>query len=219
MAKRLPTPQQKKVLDEIKRYWSTQGISPAISDLAEFLGVSSPAIHHHVVNLKKQGLLSFTAGVDRSFVPTPDKIAPNLTQVAVSRSSFFVRLVPVLGQVAAGVPILAQENVEGGLWVEWSGPQDVLFALRVRGDSMIKAGIFNNDLVVVRQQLTFHDGDIVVALIDREEATIKRLKRQDGLIGLFPENDAMTPLWFASERVVFQGVVVESRRHYKVYLD
>lgn len=219
MKKRSPSPQQVRVLDEIKRHWFSYGVPPSTAEIATLLGVSRQNIHHHVMNLKRQGFLSDTEDRERAFVPTPEKFDAHATTSAIPRTAFQVRLIPILGQVAAGVPILAQEKVEGGLWIEWSNLSDTLFALRVRGDSMIKVGIYHDDLVIIRQQLTASDGDIVLALVDQDEATIKRLKRRGGLIGLFPENDTMKPFWYPPQRVIFQGVVIESRRYYKVYKE
>jgi repressor LexA len=219
MKKKAPTPQQLRVFEEIKRYWFAHGSPPSTPELAHTLGTSRQNIHHHVLNLKKQGLISDSESSERAFIPARERSAPTMDPYSLRRTAFQVRFIPLIGQVAAGVPILAQEQIEGGLWIESSNLNDTLFALRVRGDSMIKAGIFDNDIVIIRQQFTASDGDIVLALIDRDEATIKRLKRKGDQIGLFPENDNMKPFWYNSDRVALQGIVVESRRYYSVYAD
>ena len=194
----LPSRQQA-VLEVIQAFWQEHGVAPSLADVARTLGVSRQTVHEHFRALQRKGLLDNLDGVARSWRPTTP--APEDT----SR-------VPVVGQVAAGLPIFAEENIEGWITVDDARPSDTLFALHVRGDSMIDAGILDGDLVVVRQQDTADDGDIVVALVDDESATVKKLQRQDGDVRLLAMNPAHPPLTVAGDRVRIQGRVIGVRR-------
>lgn len=121
--------------------------------------------------------------------------------------------VPIVGRVAAGEPVFAQENIEGWIVVDDMPAIAPLFALRVRGDSMTGAGILDGDLVVVRQQSDADDGDTVVALVDDEDATVKRIKRRGGMIHLVAMNPAFGPIVVSGDRVRVQGKVVGVRRN------
>jgi repressor LexA len=124
-------------------------------------------------------------------------------------------VLPVLGRIAAGLPIEAiADESEIDLTQFFMGPNR--FVLRVAGESMIEAGILNDDMVIVESRPTARDGDIVVALIDRDEATLKYFRRNvDGSITLTPANRSMTPMRFAAARVAIQGVVVGQMRQYR----
>lgn len=119
---------------------------------------------------------------------------------------------PILGHVAAGVPIFADQNIEG--WIAASRLTrrgEVLFALRVKGDSMVNAGIFDGSLVIIQSQDTARDNDIVLALIDGADATIKRIKQEKRTVLLIPENDDLQPMRYPAHRVQIQGRVIETR--------
>jgi repressor LexA len=219
MLQQAMTPQQRKVFDSLKHYWAMYDTSPSSKALAEMLGVTPQRVHHHLKTLQRKGLIEVQQGETRSWRPVLKEADAASKRLIAFKPMLHMRCVPVLGQVAAGIPDLAVERAEGGVWVDWPHPQDVLFALRVRGDSMIKAGILSGDIVIIRQQLTFRDGDIVLALIDQEEATLKRLKRNIEKVGLFPENDTLQPRWYAPDRISLQGKVVESRRLYSFTED
>lgn len=193
------TEKQRAILDAIQDYWREFGVPPSLADLAAAIGISRATAHEHVLALKRKGFIDHIEGAGRTWRPLsgPDPSA---------------RRIPVVGRVAAGVPILAQENIEGWITVDDVRGNDVLFALRVQGDSMIEAGILDGDLVVVRQQETAENRDIVVALIDDQDATVKRFIRGKKVVWLEPANHALVPHDYAPERVRLQGKVVGVRR-------
>ena len=164
------------ILNYVNQFIQENGYSPSVREIGAAVGLRSTAsVSYHIQALQDKGLLQSPAakGRKRSIV----------TGVRPGQ-------IPVVGVVTAGVPILAVENQEGTLC--WDGDPGC-FALRVRGDSMINAGILNGDKVVVRPQQTADDGQIVVAMIG-DEATVKRLRRRNGQIWLMPENDNYEPI-------------------------
>ena len=157
-----------------------QGYPPSVREIGEAVGLKSPStVHFHLKHLEEAGVIEKGAGKGRAIT---------LTEPPVPEDR-----VPVVGNVAAGSPILAQECIEEYLTFDTGGRQDEYFALRVRGESMLNAGILPGDLVVVRRQQTANQGEIVVAMIE-DEATVKRFSRQNGHIWLLPENDAYSPI-------------------------
>ncbi|MCA9627428.1 MAG: transcriptional repressor LexA [Myxococcales bacterium] len=196
---REPTDKQREVLAAIEQYWQEFGHAPSLADLAGALGVSRATVHEHIGALKRKGYLANVDGVGRSWRST-------------LRDSSTSRRIPIVGGVAAGAPILAQENIEGWLSVDGTSEHDTLFALRVRGDSMTDAGILDGDLVIVRQQEAAKDGDIVVALVDDQDATIKKLKRTGSMVHLVAMNPAYDPIVIEPDRIRIQGRVVGLRR-------
>jgi len=164
------------ILEFVNQFVRDNGFAPSIREIGEAVGLSSTAsVSYHLQQLQAQGLLHApnTKGRKRSVV-----------------SSLRPGQIPVVGVVTAGMPILAVENQEGTM--TWDGEPEC-FALRVRGDSMIGAGILSGDKVVVRPQQTADDGQIVVARIG-DEATVKRLSRKDGQVWLLPENPDYPPI-------------------------
>jgi len=196
---REPTDKQREVLAAIEQYWQEFGHAPSLADLAEALGVSRATIHEHIGALKRKGYLANVDGVGRSWRST-------------LRGSSTSRRIPIVGHVAAGAPILAQENIEGWLTIDGASEHDTVFALRVRGDSMVDAGILDGDLVIVRQQDTADDGDIVVALIDEQDATVKKLQRDNGQVRLVAMNPKYEPIVVPPDRLRIQGRIVGLRR-------
>ncbi|MBQ3096376.1 MAG: transcriptional repressor LexA [Clostridia bacterium] len=170
---------QQQILAFIEQFSAREGYPPSVREICAAVGLRSPStVHAHLRVLTERGLLNRgDAGKKRTLT---------LPGESVMR-------VPILGNVAAGVPILAEENIEGYLPMECSGASGEHFALHVRGDSMIDAGILNGDLIVVRRQETAENGEIVVALIG-DEATCKRLSRKDGRVWLLPENPEYSPI-------------------------
>ena len=165
-----------KIVDFVRQFSQENGYPPSIREIGEAVGLRSTAsVSYHLQQLQEKGLLQSPSGKGRK------------RATVVSQRAGFI---PVVGVVTAGLPILAVENQEGQL--PWDGDPEC-FALRVRGDSMIGAGILPGDKVVVRPQQTADDGQIVVALIG-DEATVKRLHRKNGQILLLPENDAYDPI-------------------------
>lgn len=195
----MPAPlskRQREVLEAIEAYWDKHGIAPSTGGLARELGISRTTVHEHFLALKSKGYLEHREGTARSWRP----VRGRLTRI------------PIVGRVAAGAPIFAHENIEGWIGIDAVPPGQRLFALRVQGDSMIGAGILDGDLVVVRQQQTADDGDIVVALVDGEDATVKKLRRDGTQLRLAPMNPNHDPLVVDPERVRIQGKVVSLRR-------
>ena len=163
------------IMDYVNEFIEKNGYAPSVREIGAAVGLRSTAsVSYHLQALQEAGLLqtSGAKGRKRALV----------TGVRPGQ-------IPVVGVVTAGMPILAVENQEGT--IPWKDPG--CFALRVRGDSMIGAGIFDGDKVVVRPQSTADDGQIVVARIE-DEATVKRLRRRNGEIWLLPENDAYPPI-------------------------
>jgi repressor LexA len=179
------TKRQQEIFDFIKRYGSEHGYPPTVRDIGKAIGLtSSSTVHAHLANLEKVGLLR------------RDPSKPRAIEVLVDKAKEVVAPtgLPVVGQVAAGQPVLAEENIEEYVPVpQIAGGGDGEFLLEVRGDSMIDAGILEGDHVVVRRQDTAGDGEIVVALVG-EEATVKRFFREDDHVRLQPENKSMQPI-------------------------
>ena len=171
---------QQKIYTYIASCIRNQGYPPSVREIGEAVGLkSSSTVHFHLKHLEEAGVIEKGAGKGRAITL---KAAPaNEDQV------------PILGDVAAGSPILAQECIEDYLTFDTGGRGDEYFALRVRGESMLNAGILPGDLVVVHRQPTAHNGEIVVAMIE-EEATVKRFFREKGQIWLLPENEAYSPI-------------------------
>ena len=173
------TKMQQKIYDYIVQAIQDQGYPPSVREIGEAVGLKSPStVHFHLKHLEELGVIGKQAGKGRALTLTE---APQENQV------------PIVGNVAAGSPILAQECIEDYLTFDTGGRDGEYFALRVRGESMINAGILPDDLVVVHQQPAANNGEIVVALLG-DEATVKRLKRQGREVWLLPENPAYQPI-------------------------
>jgi repressor LexA len=203
------TERQQQVLDYIRETVSSRGYPPSVREIGEAVGLNSPStVHSHLNSLVEAGALRRDPTKPRAIVVVDD-LAP-----ATPRSDRRVRDVPVLGRIAAGTPILAAEQVEEvmTLPIELVGDGPV-FLLEVKGDSMVDAGIREGDLVAVHSQSDARDGEIVAALIDGEEATVKRLRRKDGKVHLLSENPAYAPMVF-DEGVELIGKVVSVLRRY-----
>lgn len=171
---------QKKIYDYIVACVREQGYPPSVREIGEAVGLKSPStVHFHLKHLEEAGVIEKGAGKGRAITLTTPPVPEDR--------------VPVVGNVAAGSPILAEECIEDYLTFDTGGRNEEYFALRVRGESMLNAGILPGDLVVVRRQPTANNGEIVVALIE-DEATVKRLSLRNGQIWLMPENDAYTPI-------------------------
>ena len=176
------TPKQQQIYQFIRASTQANGYPPTLREIGQQVGVRSPStVKYHLDNLRTLGLLHWDGGKTRSITLPKDEMVPGPDQV------------PVLGNVAAGSPILAEQCIEEYLPYPTGGHPEEFFALRVRGESMLNAGILPGDLVVVRQQQTCNPGEIVVAMID-DEATVKRFSRKNGHVWLMPENDAYAPI-------------------------
>jgi len=179
------TERQQEVLEIIRRYLMKNGQSPTVREIARELRVRSTCtVHKHLAALEKKGFITKIKYGYRS-IELPGEYSPKQTKFTP---------VPLLGRVAAGQPLLAAENVDGFLPIPADMAQgEGLFALKVRGDSMRDAGIFDGDIIVAHQQSTADNGDIVVALLD-EEATVKRFFREPDHVRLEPENPEYAPI-------------------------
>jgi len=179
------TPRQRRILDFIRTTVHERGYPPTVREIGEAVGLtSSSSVHAQLSNLQRMGAL------------TRDPSKPRTIELSEPRPAAAVS-VPLVGRIAAGAPVLAEENVEEYLAVPagFAGAEEH-FALTVTGDSMVGAGILDGDTVVVRRQDVAADGDIVAALLPgpaEPEATVKRLRRHEGALTLVPENPSMEP--------------------------
>ena len=188
---------QQRVYDYIAESIAEHGYAPSVREVGEALGLKSPStVHFHIKHLQEMGLIEKSAGKGRAITlkkqPQEAPAAP-VQQVDESGELSSCRRVPIVGNVAAGSPILAQECVEDYLTFDTGSRSGEFFALRVRGESMLGVGILPDDLVVVRRQQTANNGEIVVALIG-DEATVKTFKKQNGEIWLLPANPDYQPI-------------------------
>ena len=183
------TDRQKQILDFILETVQGRGYPPSVREIGEAVGLSSPStVHSHLSALAAAGYLRRDASKPRAIEVMDTGDDGDLRRARV-------RDVPLVGRIAAGSPILAEEDIEEifPLPTELVGNEPV-FMLKVQGDSMIDAGIFDGDLVVVRRQPDADNGDLVAALIDGEEATVKRFKREGDRVLLIAENPAYEPI-------------------------
>jgi repressor LexA len=180
------TKRQKEIFDFIRRYAERTGYPPTVREIGKAVGLhSSSTVHAHLANLEKIGLLR------------RDPSKPRAIELLFDRAKKTImpeRGLPLVGHVAAGAPILAEENIEEYIEIpDVIGGEEGDYVLRVRGESMVDAGIFEGDYVIVRPSQTAQDGEIVVALIG-DEATVKRYFREADHVRLQPENEAMEPI-------------------------
>lgn len=194
------TKRQQEIFDFIRRYSAKYGYPPTVRDIGKAVGLaSSSTVHAHLANLEKIGLLRRDPSKPRAIELLDRAVGSAVDSV---RSIVRPDSLPLLGSVAAGQPILAEENVEEYVPVpSIAGGDDGDYLLRIRGESMKNAGIVEDDLVVVHQQDTAQQGDIVVALLG-EEATVKRYFREPDHIRLQPENETMEPIRTKEVRVL-----------------
>ena len=192
------TRRQQEILTFIQRYTDAHGYPPSVREIGQALGLtSSSTVHSHLSALEKKGYLRRDPSKPRAL-----EILKDERDVPAKK----VVSLPVIGQVTAGLPILAQQNIEDYFPLPQEFVRsDECFILKVRGDSMVDAGIFDGDMLVVRRQQTAKDRDIVVARME-DEATVKRFFREDGRIRLQPENASMEPI--ITRDVVIEGVAL-----------
>ena len=207
------TRMQQKIYDYIAQALREQGYPPSVREIGEAVGLKSPStVHFHLKHMEELGVLTKGAGKGRALTlaqpmqgETPDG-APVQEEAAPAADR-----IPVVGSVAAGSPILAEECIEDYLTFDTQGLSGEHFALTVRGESMLNAGILPGDLVVVHRQQEVHSGEIVVALFE-DEATVKTYRRKDGHVWLMPANDDYTPI--DGDRAEILGKVVAVVRRY-----
>ena len=196
------TKRQKEIYDFLREYLEREGYAPSLEEIGAHFGLSSVAtVHKHVQNLVAKGLLRKTWNRSRSIE-------------IIEAESAAAREIPLLGAVAAGMPIEAIATPDSiAVPQEIVGRKDC-FALRVRGESMIEDHILDGDVVILEARKTPHDGETVVALVERDEATLKRFYRDGGKVRLVPANPALVPLVYPAENVEVQGVVVGLLRRF-----
>ena len=205
------TERQRQILHVIENSMQERGYPPSVREIGEAVGLNSPStVHNHLATLQKMGFLRRDPTKPRAIEVRFD----TNSEVAMERRPS--RHVPLIGDVAAGTNVLAQQNVEDliPLPTDFTGEGE-LFMLRVRGDSMIDAGILDGDFVVARQQSVADNGDIVVAGIPGEEATVKTFKKSGTKITLVPSNSTMKPMVFDADEVTVFGKVVTVMRSLK----
>jgi repressor LexA len=185
------TERQRRILEVIRNFTADHGYPPSVREIGERVGLSSSStIHAHLKALERHGLIS------------RDPTKPRALRSGANPPADAV-VVPILGRVAAGVPITAQEDVEGEFLVGAGFVPRASdgFMLRVQGDSMVDAAILDGDLILVRPQRTAENGEIVVAMLDGE-ATVKRFYREAGRVRLQPENQTMAPIYATDVEIV-----------------
>jgi repressor LexA len=199
------TKRQKEILDFLEEFLTEHGYPPSFEEIARNFGYTSLAtVHEHLENLRRKGYIRKSYNASRSIELVPEQQGAAAVEL------------PLLGRVAAGVPIEAIEDQE-----MVAVPQDMVtrggqhYVLRVRGDSMIEEQIRDGDFVIVNARNTAHNGEVVVALVDGGSATVKKLYNEgDGRIRLQPANSSMPAMYFPAADVVVQGVVVGVIRRY-----
>jgi repressor LexA len=205
------TQRQREIYDFVVSYADRHGYPPTVREIGEAVGLASPStVHAHLANLERAGYLRRDPTKPRALeLVRRERAAPALLLPVGAEAE--VHVLPLLGEIAAGGPLLAEENIEDHLAVpEPLSRGGEEFLLRVKGDSMVEAGILHGDYVVVRRQQAARDGDVVVALAGQDEAadeaTVKRFFRESGRIRLQPENASMEPLY--PEHVQILGKVI-----------
>jgi len=196
-----PTPRQRRILEYIADIVRDRGYPPTVREIGEAVGLtSSSSVHSQLANLERKGLLHKDPTKPRAIGLADESTRPDGV------------VIPVLGRIAAGVPVLATENVEEYLTVPVGFAKGgEHFALRVAGQSMTGAGILDGDVVVVRRQDSAADGDVVAALLPgpgEDEATVTRLRRRAGRVTLHPENPAFSPIQMTEGRILGKVVAV-----------
>ncbi len=200
------TPRQQRIIEYIRRTVQDRGYPPTVREIGEAVGLtSSSSVHAQLANLQRKGVLR------------KDRAKPRAIEVAGARPRGAASVaVPLVGRIAAGAPVLAEEHVEEHIAVPASfAGEEEHFALRVAGDSMVDAGILDGDIVVIRRQDVAEDGSIVAAQVPgpaEEEATVKRLRRRGRRITLVPENPTMEPFELSEGGRILGQVVAVLRR-------
>lgn len=201
------TEKQRQIYQFIVSFQQDHGYPPSVREIGEYVGLKSPStVHFHLKGLEEAGIITKAEGKTRAITVAGGFPAPERRRTPEPPKN----QVPVVGDVAAGAPILAQENIEDYLTFDTGRLSGEHFALRVRGESMLYAGILPGDYVVVHQQESFRNGDIVVALFE-DEATVKTLRRRDGHVWLMPENPEYEPIDGAGAQLLGKVVAVIRR--------
>ncbi len=202
------TQKQQVIYDYLLQFTAQHGYPPSVREIATAVGLKSPStVHFHLKALEEAGAITRDGGKTRAITAVasaiPEELRPEPNRI------------PVVGNVAAGSPILADECIEDYLVFDTGDQSGEHFALRIRGDSMVGAGILHDDYVVVHRQPVARNGEIVIAILNENgeaEATCKRLCKKNGKVWLLPENDAYDPI--DGSNAVLAGKVVAVVRHY-----
>src|SRR6188768_178028 len=190
------TGRQQEIWDFLTEYVDAHGYPPTVREIGEAVGLASPStVHAHLANLERAGLLKRDPTKPRAI-----ELVGRKREEAPQRAASSAPILPLVGQIAAGGPLLAEQSIEDRIAVPEPLGRNADFLLRVKGDSMVEAGILDGDIVVVRKQSDARAGEIVVALVGddeaADEATVKTFHRErDGRIRLQPENAALEPLF------------------------
>lgn len=206
------TKRQQQIYDFIRSYQREKGYPPSVREMATAVGLSSPStVHAHLAALEDHGLIKRDKTKPRALeVFDQDGTSSAIASESDTTARGSVAL-PLVGRVAAGLPILAEQNIEDTFTVPTEIATDSSsFILEVHGHSMINAGIFNGDYIIVREQRTAMNGEIVVAMIDGE-ATVKTFYKEQGRVRLQPENDSMEPI-YATNPTILGKVIALMRR-------
>ncbi|MDO5422787.1 MAG: transcriptional repressor LexA [Eubacteriales bacterium] len=201
------TDKQREILEFMKSEILKKGFPPSVREICEAVNLkSTSSVHSHLETLERNGYIHRDPTKPRAIEILDENFNLNRTEMVN---------VPVIGRVAAGMPILAQENIEAYFPIpaEYM-PNEQTFMLEVKGESMINAGILDGDRIVVRQQPNAENGDIVVALTEENEATVKTFYKEDGYYRLQPENDYMEPILIHGELTIL-GKVIAVMRFFK----
>ena len=190
------TEKQLRILHFLRAFIAERGVSPTLDEIAGHFGISKVTAHEHVRALERKGVLRRVPHHARSIELADDPLQPPPSP----------RPLPILGTIAAGSPIDAVQDQETFVFEDWLRPQGEFFALRVRGDSMIEDGIHDGDLVVIERRSEVRDGEVVVALLEGREATLKRFYHDADGFRLQPANSSMAPILV--DHLDVQGVVV-----------
>ena len=204
------TDRQRQTLNFIRSYIDENGYPPKLKEIGHHLGISSRGtVHRYIRALQEENLIRVSTGRSRGI-----ELIDNHQPTSDTASSDDENNLPVAGNIAAGLPIEAIEDQETINLNEFF-VRPGRFVLRVQGDSMIEDGIFDGDMVIMESCQTARDNEIVIALIDQDEATLKRIKNnQDGSVTLIPANSSMQPFRYSAERVSIQGRIVGQFRAY-----
>ncbi|MDR0357430.1 MAG: transcriptional repressor LexA [Clostridiales Family XIII bacterium] len=190
-------PREQKILDFMKKELTKKGYPPTVREICTALGIKSTStVHKDIERIEKKGWLKKDPAKPRALMLTERSAESGDDRSNVSSERVDILNIPIVGKIAAGSPIPAIENIEESFPVPAAYVQGMNFMLTVHGDSMVDAGIFDGDLILVRQQETANNGDIVVAMLDglESEATVKTFYKEDGRVRLQPENSALSPI-------------------------
>ncbi len=206
--KQLDNPQQA-IYEYIQAYYKENGFPPSVREIGQAVGLRSTAtVHTHLKNMEQKGMLPRDPSKQRALLLTQQDEEEPAAKVAAS-AAVDAQKIPLIGKVAAGVPILAVEQIEDNIAVPsvllHGRFGDEVYLLRVQGDSMVNAGIHDGDLLLVDRSIRFEDGDIVVARTEEEAVTVKRIYREKDGVRLQPENEFYSPIFVPYDKVEIAG--------------